>query len=332
MESGCRKENESMKERFTEEELRLAKSVDLCAVAEALGYTVKRVGKYYTLKEMDSIRIYNRSHWFRWSRQYDKGNNGGSQIDFLRVFANMEVKEAVFWLLDFAGYQHGMEIPEIKPVEVETKEEKPFILPEAANNNEKIICYLVNERGLSRETVEAFIDMGLLYESKQYHNIVFLGKDKDGVVRFASMRGIYDRQGKAFKCDVKGNDKNYGVHFYKENSTSVMVFEAPIDLMSHVELYGFGDDSMLALGGVADHPLETFLAEHSDIKEICLCLDGDEPGVKAANEMAKKYIGLGYGVRVVIPPESKKDYNEFLLYRKSGNLQLNDSNLGGRNR
>ena len=63
--------------RFTDEELAIAKSVDLCAVAESLGYTVKRIGKYHTLKEMDSIRIYNRSHWYRWSRQFDKGNNGG---------------------------------------------------------------------------------------------------------------------------------------------------------------------------------------------------------------------------------------------------------------
>lgn len=91
--------------RFTEEELRIAKSVDLCAVASHLGYTVRRIGKYHTLKEMDSIRIYNRTHWFRWSRRYEKGENGGSQIDFLRVFAGMDVKEAVFWLLDFTGYK-----------------------------------------------------------------------------------------------------------------------------------------------------------------------------------------------------------------------------------
>ena len=91
-------------DRFSAEELEIAKSVDLTMVAAALGFTPKRVGRYYTLKEMDSIRIYDKSHWFRWSRQYDKGENGGSQIDFLRVFAGMDVKTAVFWLLDFAGY------------------------------------------------------------------------------------------------------------------------------------------------------------------------------------------------------------------------------------
>ena len=46
--------------RFTEEELSIAKSVDLTAVATNLGYTVKRVGRYHTLKEMDSVRIYDK--------------------------------------------------------------------------------------------------------------------------------------------------------------------------------------------------------------------------------------------------------------------------------
>ena len=47
-------------EKFNEEELWIAKSVDLCEVAASLGYTVKKIGRYYTLKEMDSIRIYDR--------------------------------------------------------------------------------------------------------------------------------------------------------------------------------------------------------------------------------------------------------------------------------
>ena len=35
---------------FTAEELAIAKSVDLTAVAASLGYTVKKVGRYHTLK------------------------------------------------------------------------------------------------------------------------------------------------------------------------------------------------------------------------------------------------------------------------------------------
>ena len=153
--------------RFTDEELVIAKSVDLCAVAESLGYTVKRIGKYHTLKEMDSIRIYNRSHWYRWSRQFDKGNNGGSQIDFLRVFCGMSVKEAVFWLLDFAGYRR-IENPVKQPLvhqvsQKQAEERKPFVLPEPAGDNSYLISYLNQERGISRAVIDLFLKDGLIY-------------------------------------------------------------------------------------------------------------------------------------------------------------------------
>ena len=189
--------------RFTDEELAIAKSVDLCAVAESLGYTVKRIGKYHTLKEMDSIRIYNRSHWYRWSRQFDKGNNGGSQIDFLRVFCRMSVKEAVFWLLDFAGYRR-IEKPVKQPLvhqvsQKQAEERKPFVLPEPAGDNSYLISYLNQERGISRAVIDLFLKDGLIYESRHYHNVVFKGNDKNGVTRFASMRGVFDKQGKDIK-------------------------------------------------------------------------------------------------------------------------------------
>ena len=57
-----------MEDRFTEAELAIAKSVDLTAVASYLGYTVKKVGHYHTLKEMDSIRIYDKSKMRIWQR------------------------------------------------------------------------------------------------------------------------------------------------------------------------------------------------------------------------------------------------------------------------
>lgn len=172
-----------MEGRFTEEELAIAKSVDLCAVAESLGYTVKKIGKYHTLKEMDSIRIYDRSHWYRWSRQFDKGNNGGSQIDFLRVFGGMSVKEAVFWLLDFAGYRRiesTAKQPLVHQVTKKQQEErKPFVLPQPAGDNSYLISYLNNERGISKAVIELFLKENLIYESRHYHNIVFKGNDKN---------------------------------------------------------------------------------------------------------------------------------------------------------
>lgn len=310
-----------MEERFTEEELQIAKSVDLTAVASSLGYTVRKVGRYYTLKEMDSIRIYNKSHWFRWSRQYDKGSNGGSQIDFLRVFCGMDVKEAVFWLLDFAGYRRITETERKVPlkhqvISPKAEEKKPFVLPEPSSDNSYLYDYLNKERAISKAVIDYFVNSGLIYESRHYHNIVFRGNDKDGVTKFASMRGVFDKEGKAFKCDVAGNDKNYGFNVVHEDSNELVVFEAAIDLMSYVDIFWDFDSNKLALGMLADAPLETFLREHPNITSIKFCLDGDEPGKKASMELARKYYGMGYEVEELPPPAGYKDYNEWLKASK----------------
>lgn len=305
-------------ERFTDSELAIAKSVDLTAVATHLGYTVKRVGHYHTLKEMDSIRIYDKSHWFRWSRQYDKGENGGSQIDFLRVFCGMDIKEAVWWLLDFAGYRRMDDIekkPELKyQVENKTRQEtKKFILPQSAADNAYLYSYLEKERGISREVIDYFVSLNLIYESSPYHNIVFKGNDKDGITKFASMRGVFDRDGKAFKCDVAGNDKHYGFNVANDVSTELVVFEGAIDLMSYVDIFSDYETNKIALGMLADAPLLTFLSEHPQITSIKFCLDGDEPGRKAASQLMEKYYELGYEVEDAPPPNGYKDYNEWLV-------------------
>ena len=309
---------------FTKEELAIAKSVDLTEVARNLGYTVKRVGSYFTLKEIDSLRIYNRRSWFRWSREYDKGQNGGSQIDFLRVFAGMDVKEAVFWLLDFAGYRRYEEWkPKAVIVEAKTAEEKkPFVLPLAAPDNRYLYQYLMGERKLSKEVVDKFVKKGLIYEESRYHNIVFKGNDKNGVTLFASMRGVFDRNGNSFKCDVAGNDKNYGFNVWNEESTELAVFEAAIDLMSYADIYSDFHSNKLALGMLSDAPLVTFLQEHPQITTIKFCLDNDKPGRVATEQLTQKYYELEYEVEDCPPPKNYKDYNQWLQEARKEQLQM----------
>ena len=304
---------------FTAEELVIAKSVDLTAVAACLGYTVKKIGRYHTLKEMDSIRIYNRTNWFRWSREHEKGNNGGSQIDFLHIFAGMEVKEAVFWLLDFSGYR-GKESWDKKGrqlyVEKTEIKKKPFVLPAQAKNNNHLYLYLIGNRALDEKVVDYFVERGLIYEERNYHNIVFKGNDAGGITRFASMRGVFDREGKGFKGDVEGNDKNYGFNIWNKKSNEIMVFEAAIDLMSYVDIRGDYETNKLALGMLSDAPLATFLKEHPHISQISFCFDNDKPGRKAAETLLEKYYGLGYEVADCPPPKPFKDYNQWLQAAK----------------
>ena len=160
------------------------------------------------------------------------------------------------------------------------------------------------------ETVDFFVDQGLVYEECQHHNIVFKGNDKNGITRFASMRGT---DGSSFKCDVAGNDKNYGFNIWNDRSGSLYVFEAAIDLMSFASLYGDYESNKLALGMLHDAPLATFLKEHTQVKNIYFCLDRDGPGRKASDALCQKYYGLGFEAEDCPPPEPFKDYNEWLV-------------------
>ena len=83
---------------FTEEEMRLARETDLPGLLSHLGYQVRRIGRYHTTAEMDSLRIKDRRTWFRYSE-----NTGGDAIDFLRRFCGKTFPEAVEYLLAFRG-------------------------------------------------------------------------------------------------------------------------------------------------------------------------------------------------------------------------------------
>ena len=294
---------------ISKDEIEAAKSVDLLEVARSLGYTIRNVGHYHTLKEMDSIRIYNKRTWYRWSDA-----PGGSQIDFLLHFTNMDFKESVRYLLSIGGVEKNIlpPAPEYHPEE----KKDVFSLPAPSSDNMRLKGYLTKNRMISEKTVDKFIDLGLIYESTPYHNIVFVGKDSDGTVRFASLRGTYDGKGKAFKCDVRGNDKHYGFHLSADGSDTIRVFEGAIDLMSFYDATGLDSDHLLALGMTADVPLERYLSDHPEIKKIYLNLDNDNPGIEAATRIEMKYETLGYTVKNLGSPKGYKDYNEWLIATK----------------
>lgn len=321
-------------DRFTWEELEAAKNADLCQVAEELGYTVKRVGSFYTIKEMDSIRIYHRKSWCRFSKLYDNSGKGGSTIDFLKEFAGLDVKEAVAWLLDFIGdtsFQERKQQREKPVVALEEKkktEKKPLVLPEPTGDNYFLYSYLQKKRAIRKEVIDFFVNTGLLYEEKKYHNLVFLGKDIKGIVRFASMRGVFDRNGVVFKCDVAGSDKTYGFHIFRENSVQVVVMEAAIDVMSYIDLFPKEKHSFLALGMLSDAPLQTFLSEYPEIQKIQFCLDNDVAGRMATEKLMKKYKELGYVVKDKPPPSQYKDYNEWLQEKRKECLKVQEKSYG----
>ncbi len=296
----------------------LAKHTDLLGLLPSLGYTLKRIGSYYTTAEMDSIRIRDPTRWKRYST-----GQGGDAITFLQEFCGMRFPEAVDYLLAYHGRSRdspdrNKPVPRPKPSP--PKEKPPFVLPPANPDQRRVSAYL-RKRGIASQVIQRFLDAGLLYEDAPYHNCVFVGRDGSGQPKFASKRGTMDFNGSGFKRDVLGSDKKVGFRLPCEPEIEeVAVFEAPIDLMSFCTLCPEVHSNAVALCGLYSGPLDTYLRDHPHLKSIKLLLDHDEPGITAAKEMREKYRAAGYEVEIRVPKYGK-DWNAQLMYKLTGVLE-----------
>ena len=95
------------------------------------------------------------------------------------------------------------------------------------------------------------------------------------------------------------------------------MFEAPIDLLSHIALYpaGWREHSYLSLGGVSPKALERFLSERKNIESIYIATDNDEAGNNAAEKLAE-LIPQEISVYRFLP--QAKDWNEDLINERNG--------------
>lgn len=294
--------------RFTDKEMETARETDLPDLLESLGYQVKRIGRYHTTKEMDSLRIKNRRTWFRYSE-----NTGGDAITFLQRFCGKSFPEAVEYLLDFHGRARDSPTPKVQPTK-EVEQLVPFALPSPNADHRHVFAYL-RKRGIAPQVIRAFLQSGLLYEDAEHHNCVFVGRDGEGKPVFASKRSTYDLNGSSFKGDAVGSDKSVAFRLPCAPTLDwVAVFEAPIDLMSFCTLHRQVRSNAVALCGLYQGPLDTYLRENPHLKQIILCLDADGPGREAAEKFRAEYAAKGYTVSTRTPA-CGKDWNEYLQLR-----------------
>ena len=177
-----------------------------------------------------------------------------------------------------------------------------------------MFAYL-QKRGIAPQVIRGFIESGLLYEDSLHHNCVFVGRDGNGKPVFASKRGTYDLGGSSFKRDAPGSDKSVAFRLPCDPALDwVAVFEAPIDLMSFCTLHRQVRGNAVALCGLYQGPLDTYLRENPHLKRIVLCLDADGPGQEATEKFRAEYGQKGYDVSTRTPAQGK-DWNEYLQQR-----------------
>ena len=281
-----------MKMQYTEEQIARANQTDLVSFLNAQGEQLVKSGREYRWKKHDSVTI-SGNRWYRHSQ-----SKGGYPVDFVMEFYYATFPEAVKILIGEEGEGRQKSCP---------APSKDFRLPEKNEDNEKIMKYLTEKREIEKTLVEDWIDRGDIYEEKKHHNVIFVGRDADGIPRYAHCRGTGEIK---YRGDVTGSDKSYGFS-YRGTDNQLFVFEAAIDLLSFIQLFpkDWKKRSYLSLGGVSSVALMTFLSERPQITSVFLCLDNDQAGNEACEKLAGE-ISEGYSVIRLKP--SKKDWNEIL--------------------
>jgi len=281
-----------MKMQYTEEQIARANQTDLVSFLNAQGEQLVKSGREYRWKKHDSVTI-SGNRWYRHSQ-----SKGGYPVDFVMEFYYATFPEAVKILIGEEGEGRQKSCP---------APSKDFRLPEKNEDNEKIMKYLTEKREIEKTLVEDWIDRGDIYEEKKHHNVIFVGRDADGIPRYAHCRGTGEIK---YRGDVTGSDKSYGFS-YRGTDNQLFVFEAAIDLLSFIQLFpkDWKKRSYLSLGGVSSVALMTFLSERPQITSVFLCLDNDQAGNEACEKLAGE-ISEGYSVIRLKP--YKKDWNEIL--------------------
>ena len=223
----------------------------------------------------------------------------------------MDYPQAVELLLDGRS---GFEKP-TQHTAIQQKPTKDFLLPKRNNTMRRVYAYLLQQRGIDREVLNAFVRERMIYECAEHHNAVFVGYDPNGVPRHAHKRGTNSQS--SYKGNQNGSRPEFSFHWCGQ-SDRLYFFEAPIDLLSYISMHkeNWKEHSYAAACGVSDHVLWQMMKDHPNLNHVCLCFDNDEAGQTASQRIAAKLNTHGISNEVLIP--THKDWNEDILHSREG--------------
>lgn len=313
---------------FTEQQKEQARQTDIAELLRSQGETLGRSGKELEWNHGSGKVTIRGNLWFH---QYE--HQGGDAIDFVRRFYNKNYPEAMEYLLG------GCSGTLVSSPPVQKKPPISFALPPKNDNMCRVYAYLLNCRGIGRDVLYAFAHKGMIYESAEYHNAVFVGFDQNGIPRHAHKRGSGSQS--TYKGNQDGSLPEYSFH-WTGTSDKLYLFEAPIDMLSFISLQKADDlqkvqarekelknegtferklesatcrwqkHSYAASCGVSDHVLWQMMKDNPHINTVYLCRDNDEAGQLANKRTSEALFLKGISHEILVP--NNKDWNEDILY------------------
>lgn len=244
------------------ERVEYARSRDILDVASELNMELVRSGRDYRWKEHDSMVISPDKNMWNWFSRHQ----GGDVISLVETMKEVNFNQAIDYLNDgsFKEYTAVERVQEPFSYYLEPYEQ-PF---EAART------YLKEQRGLSDETIDFFIDKGVLAQANAKVNgsiepvVVFKSLDFSGEIVGATLQGIeenwekWPERGYA-KNIVRNSDGIIGLHVDVGQPNRLIFAESAIDLMSYYELHKdtLQDVRLISMDGVKEAVIGRHLAQ-----------------------------------------------------------------------
>ena len=266
-------EQESRRGKTRRERVEFARSRDILDVANELQMELVRSGRDYRWKEHDSLVISPDKNLWKWFSR----NTGGDAISLVETIKEVDFNQSVDFLNDgnFKEFQM-VERPQEDFKYYLEKYEQPF----SAGRD-----YLRNQRGLSDETIDYFLEQGVLAQANAKLDyfaegnsgsstnaiepvIVFKSLSSSGEVVGASLQGIQEnwekwpKHGYA-KVIMKNSDPMTGIHVDIGSPKRLIFTESPIDLMSYYELHkdSLQDVRLVSMDGLKESTIGRHLSQ-----------------------------------------------------------------------
>ena len=266
-------EQESRRGKSRRERVEFARSRNILDVANELQMELVRSGRDYRWKEHDSLVISPDKNLWKWFSR----NTGGDSISLVETIKEVDFNQSVDFLNDgnFKEFQM-VERPQEDFKYYLEKYEQPF----SDGRN-----YLRNQRGLSDETIDYFLEQGVLAQANAKLDyfaegssgsstnaiepvIVFKSLSSSGEVVGASLQGIQEnwekwpKHGYA-KVIMKNSDPMTGIHVNIGSPKRLIFTESPIDLMSYYELHkdSLQDVRLVSMDGLKESTIGRHLSQ-----------------------------------------------------------------------
>lgn len=290
--------------------VKLAKEQDVFEILSKDGVAMFKRGNEIHSAEHDSLVI-TPQKGFYW---FNKGIGSKSPIDYYMQVEGYDFVDACNKVLDVMGYEFQDTIISFENEKNDkiSGEHNIFSIPKRAKDDKRAYAYLVKTRHIASEIVSDLMRKGIIYQSKEHGNVVFLGYDYNGNPASAFKRSTNTNitDSSFVKGEHSGSDKRYRFRI-ESDSSIVNVFEAEIDLLSYMTMQNEDErnENYIALGGISEKALDEYLHNRKNILEINVCTDNDEAGEACYQKILDKY-GEQYIITRELP--INKDFNEDL--------------------